>query len=267
EAASGDSVLRVDSDDAIPADACAQLLRAAKGANADMVWGDYTNRSLFRGPVAELAARGTVDMWRSMRCALESGLFMITPCVQLVRLQFLKDNGIVFDEGRIFEDQLWLMRLLLCGATVLRVDVPFYTYHIGDHPSSTTRITPKRLMDAVDVIYAMIAEIERYRPPDNVRAVAEAYVANCIAILSRTFICHAPKRFQDLVRLRLDEKYAYYAAQTQLLPQDARTIGPAFVNYPDLFEKELARIRAARKANDATGAKPSGENGDAASDP
>ncbi len=243
EAARGDWILLVDSDDAIAPNACEKLLAAAEAAPVDLVWGDYANRSLFEGPVAELAARGPTEMWRYMECALRSGLYIITPCVQLVRTRFLKENGIVFDEGRIFEDQLWLLRIILAGATMQRIDLPFYTYHIGDHPSLTTRVTSKRLMDAVDVIYAMIAEVESAELPDDARAVAEAYVANSISILARTFICHAPKRFQELVRLRIDDTYAHYAEQTALLPESVRAIGPAFVHDPDLFEQELTRIR------------------------
>lgn len=255
DAAEGEYVLLVDSDDAILPGACERLLSELEASDADMVWGDYINRSLFQSPVAELAAEGPLEMWRYMKCALGSGLFFISPCVQLVRTSFLKRNGIIFPEGRIFEDQSWILRLMLAGGRVLRIDYPFYRYNILDHPSSTTVITAKRLMDAIDVIYSMIDDIKVADPPREVREVAEAYVANSIYILARTFICHAPRRFQELARLRMDETYAWYAQQTQLLPAGAHILGPASVQDPELYERELERIREAqRKANEAEAA-------------
>ena len=247
DAAKGEYVLLVDSDDAILPEACERLLFELETSDADMVWGDYTNRSLFESPVAELAAQGPLEMWRYMKCALGSGLFFISPCVQLVRTSFLKRNGIVFPEGRIFEDQSWILRLMLAGARVKRIDYPFYVYNILDHPSSTTVVTAKRLMDAIDVIYSMIDDIEAADPPREVREVAEAYVANSIWILARTFIRYVPKRFRELARMRMNEKYAWYARQTQLLPSDAHVLGPALVNDPELYEAEIARLQSRAK--------------------
>ena len=242
DAAAGEYVLLVDSDDAILPEACETLLAELEAVDADLVWGDYSNKSLFKSPVAELAAQGPVEMWRYMKVALGAGLFFISPCVQLVRTGFLKDKGIVFPEGRIFEDQSWILRLMLAGARMQRIDYPFYIYNILDHPSSTTVVTAKRLMDAITVIYSMIDDIEAANPPQEVREVAEAYVANSINILVRTFIRHAPRRAQELARMRVNEKFAYYAEQTQLLPPNRNILGPAFVKDQKLFEEELARI-------------------------
>lgn len=232
----------VDSDDSIDANACETLLAHAERSGADIVWGDYAGKSLFAGPVAELAKRGPVPMHDYMRTALGANLFFITPCVQLVRASMLARNGVAFPEGRIFEDMHWLLRLILTDATVQRIDLPFYHYNIGDHRSSTTVVTPKRLMDAVDVVYAMIADIEAANPPREAREVAEAYVASDIAILTRTFIRHAPKRVQELIRMRMNDTYLHYAQQTQLLPKGDGLLGATFVTDPELFESEIERI-------------------------
>ena len=252
DAASGDYVLLVDSDDAISSDACERLLAAAEESGADVVWGDYAGASLFKGEVAKLAGQGLVPMDRYLRCALHEGLFVITPCVQLVRTSFLREHGVAFREGRIFEDQLWLLELMLARPTMLRLDFAFYTYNICDHPSSTTVVTAKRLMDAIDVIYAMIDATERAQPDDEVREVAEAFIANSIFVLAHTFICHAPAEVQRLVLLRVDERYARYARKTQLLPKIARTLGPSLAAGQEEFEEELRRYREARAAQLAT---------------
>lgn len=252
EASRGEYIINVDSDDAILPEACERLLAEAEATGADLTWGDYTKKSLFKSPITELASEGPVPMARYMRAALGSGLFYISPCVQLVRKAFLQEKGVVFPEGRIFEDQSWLLRLMLAGATIHRIDYSFYVYNILDHRSSTTVVTSKRLMDAITVIYSMIDDIEAADPPADVREVAEAYVANSINILARTYIRHAPKRFQELARMRMNEKYAYYAAQTQLLPRGSHVLGPAFVHSQEAFEEELERIyEAMRKAQEA----------------
>ena len=52
--------------------------------------------------------------------------------------------------------------------------------------------------------------------------------------------------------MRVNEKFARYAGQTQLLPPGSHILGPAFVKDQDLFEKELARFHeATRKTHEA----------------
>lgn len=252
EAARGEYLINIDSDDSILPEACERLLVEAEATGADLTWGDYTRKSLFKSPIAELAEEDLIPMARYMRVALGSGLFYISPCVQLVRTDFLRENGVTFPEGRIFEDQSWLLRLMLAGATIHRIDYPFYVYNILDHRSSTTVVTSKRLMDAITVIYSMIDDIEAADPTDDVREVAEAYVANSINVLAHTYICHAPRRIQELARMRMNGKYAYYSEQTHLLPRGARLLGSAFVRSQEAFEEELARINEAkRRAHEA----------------
>lgn len=241
-AAHGAHVLLVDSDDAIIPEACERLLSEAEASGADIVWGDYTSKSMFLDPVAQLCAEGPVSMARYMECALANGLFIVSPCVQLIRTAFLREHGIVFPEGRIFEDQQWLFELILANPSLMRIDFPFYIYNIGDHPSSTTVVTPKRLMDAIDVIYAMIGLLEGSDAPEQVRSACETFIANSIGLLARTYIRHAPKRAQELARLRVNDSFTAYASKTLGLAKGSRAIGPAFVKSQEAFEAELENI-------------------------
>ena len=246
-AAHGAHVLLVDSDDAIIPEACERLLSEAEASGADIVWGDYRDKSLFKDPVAQLCAEGPVSMARYMECALANGLFFVSPCVQLVSTAFLREHGIEFPEGRIFEDQQWLFELILANPSLLRIDFPFYIYNIGDHPSSTTVVTPKRLMDAIDVIYAMIGLLESSNAPEQVKSVCETFIANSIGLLAHTYIAHAPKRAQELARMRVNDAFAAYALKTQGLFKGSRKIGPAFVESQEAFEEELRKIHEAQR--------------------
>lgn len=256
DAASGEWILLVDSDDAIAPDACERLYAAGSTSGADLVRGDFIHRSSFQGSVVELAAQGPVELCRYLRCTLGEGTYSLSPCLYLYRRRFLQDNGIRFAAGVAWEEQQWLMRILLCNPSVLRVDCRFYTYNVGDHPSLSTKITAKHLMDAIDAIYAAIGEVEAANPPAEVREVAEAFIANSIAMNALTYFCRASAGARTVARLRLDEKYAWYAGQTQLLSPVARTIGPAFVQGEEPYLEELERLREARrKAEEAAKAR------------
>ena len=246
DAARGEYLQFVDSDDEIMPDSCETLLAYAETSGADIVWGDCIGYGMFKGAVAELAAQGPMEMWQFVRCALGSGLMNVSPCLQLLRASFVNGKGIRFAEGYIYEDQQWTLRLMLAGGTLLRVDFPFYLYNIGDHSSSSTVITAKRLMDAIDVVYAMIEDVESASLPSEVREVADAFVADTIAVLANSSIRYASKPAQALVRMRMNETFAHYAEQTQLLPMQRRTIGLAMVRDPELYEAELRRADRAK---------------------
>ena len=144
------------------------------------------------------------------------------------------------------------MRILLANPGVRIVDCRFYVYNIGDHLSITSHVTAKHPMDAVDAIYAAIGELEAADPPEGIREVAEAFIANSIAKNALMYFSRASAQVQELARQRLNEKYAYYASRTEQLPPPSRKIGLAFVRSPELYEKELARINEAwRKAREA----------------
>ena len=246
EAATGAYLQFVDSDDAIAPDACEKLLAAAETSGADVVWADCIGFSTFKGPVAELAAQGPTEMWRFARCALRAGLLNVSPCLQLLRAPFIRERGLRFGEGFVYEDQQWILRLMLAGATLQRIDLPFYTYNYGGHRSSSTVMTAKRLMDAIDVVYAMIADIEAAGPAPEVREVADAFVAYTIAVIAQSSVRYVARPAQTLARMRMNDTFAHYAEQTQLLPASMRLIGPAMVRSQELFEAELRRLDEAR---------------------
>ena len=247
ESATGEWILFVDSDDAITPDACERLLAAGESSGADMVWGEYTHSSSFIGGVAELAAQGPVEYRRLLRIALHEGTYIITPCHYLYRAGFLQEHCIRFAQGGAWEEQQWLMRLILANPRVMRIDCHYYIYNVGDHPSLSTKLTAKHLMDAIDVVYAEIDELEAANPPAEVREVAEMFIANSIAKNALTYFSRASVQVQALARLRLNEKYAHYASRTGQLPLPLRRIGLAFVRSPELYEEELAHIREARR--------------------
>ena len=252
EASTGGWILFVDSDDTITPDACERLLDAGETSGVDMVWGEYTHSNSFRGGVAKLAAQGPVEYHRLLRIALHEGTYIITPCHYLYRASFLRERGIRFTQGGAWEEQQWLMQLILANPRVARIDCRYYIYNVGDHPSLSTKLTAKHLMDAIDAMYAEIDELEAANPPAEVREVAEIFIANSIARNTLTYFSRASAQVQALARLRLNEKYACYASRTEQLPLPLRRIGPAFVRSPELYAEELARIsEARRKAREA----------------
>ena len=257
DAAEGEWILLVDSDDAIIPNACERLLSAGESTDADLVWGDYAHVSSCIGGVAEFARQGKpVEMWRILRVALHEGSYVITPCHYLYRKRFLNDNSIRFAVGVAWEEQQWLMRILMSNPSVIRADCPFYIYNVGDHPSISTKVTAKHFMDVIDAVYAAIAELEEANPPAEVREVAEAFIANTIAKGAIGYFCRASAQARTMARRRLNEKYVWYANQTQLLPPPLRRIGPAFVSGEEPYKAELELLlEAKRKAEEAEAAR------------
>ena len=248
DAACGDYFLFLDSDDSLVADACERLLEAAETSGGDIICGDHVGKEVCVGSAAEFAQSGQpVELWRYLKRLLLEGTYAHSPLFRLVRSGFTRENGISFAEGIIFEEHTWVMRLLLHGASVLRVDFPYYIYNVGDHPSLSTTVTAKRLMDAIDSINLEIDELEAADVPDEVREVAETFIANAIAVLAIAYLGQAPSAYREIVRLRIDDRFARYAERTQHLPDVARTIGPAFVHDPELFKAERDRLHKARQ--------------------
>ena len=248
DAARAGYLLFVDSDDEIVPDACEVLLAAARSSGADLVWGGFAGSDVPAASAARLAALGPIEMWRYLKATIPEGTFLNSPCVQLVRTGFVRGNGLAFS-GRIFENHAWLLHLLLHDATVQAIDFPFYVYNIGDHPSLSTQLSAKSLMDAVDTVNGMIDDVEAADLPDEVREVAEAFIASSIAGNALSHFRRATRAARELVRLRMDERYARYAAKTQLLPETVRAVGPAFIHDPELFEAELERLHEIREEN------------------
>ena len=118
------------------ADACERLLEAAETSGGDIICGDHVGKEVCVGSAAEFAQSGQpVELWRYLKRLLLEGNYAHSPLFRLVRSGFTRENGISFAEGIIFEEHTWVMRLLLHGASVLRVDFPYYIHSVGDHPS------------------------------------------------------------------------------------------------------------------------------------
>ena len=247
DASTGAWILFLDSDDELVPDACERLLAVAESSGAGLVRGTFAHRGPLQGVAAKLAAQGPIPMCRYLRCVLSEGSYGLSPCLYLYRRALIRERGIRFAAGVAWEEQQWLMQVLLANPSVQITDCGFYVYNVGDHPSLSTKVTAKHLMDAIDAIYAAIGELESANPPQEIREVAEAFIANSIAMNAWTYFSRAPKQVRELARLRMDERYAHYAAQTQLLPSVEQRIGPALVSSSELYEEELGRIREARR--------------------
>ena len=86
-------------------------------------------------------------------------------CTHLDRtLEMIRERGIRFAAGVAWEEQQWLMQVLLANPSVQITDCGFYVYNVGDHPSLSTKVTAKHLMDAIDAIYAAIGELLKGEP-------------------------------------------------------------------------------------------------------
>lgn len=128
DAAIGDYVLFVDSDDYLLPDALNHLLEGLRGyPKADMVVGNTIIEASGSKPFYDLSAPEYIDdaydiLTRMMRYKIN-----IEAWNKLIRKEVITDNGLRFVEGVIFEDQPWSFYLFdHLSSVVLLPDVTYF---------------------------------------------------------------------------------------------------------------------------------------------
>ena len=162
EAATGNYVIFVDSDDYIDTDACDKFLPYIE-KSYDIIIGD----AYVEGGKCNLTHVVTEDVMTGetyLLRALSAELASMAVWLNVYRREFLRDNGLNFKFGILHEDEQFTPRCLLKANTVVYSGVFFYHYII--RPSSITTKPDKR-KNATD-LYNTCLELEKiYNSLDN----------------------------------------------------------------------------------------------------
>lgn len=134
DAARGEYVSFIDSDDWVADGSLKRLYDTAKDHRADMVLGDmvyaYSGQtSPIMTAVPEDLLNRVFSGTRYFISLMENSLYYPMACSYLYRREFIEDHRLRFEEGIIHEDELWTL-IALCRAqrAVLACDAPFYFY-------------------------------------------------------------------------------------------------------------------------------------------
>ena len=131
EAATGEYVYFLDSDDYITAD-CIELLVSAIGkeTSCDLVIGGYTLSGEVRDcPPLALSSGRYCGNNEILRLYAEGKWYMMA-WNKLCHREFLIQNQLYFEEGLIHEDVLWSFKVACCAEAMSIVDRPTYIYTI-----------------------------------------------------------------------------------------------------------------------------------------
>ncbi len=165
EAAQGEYVAFIDSDDVVEPDFCEQLYQAAKQYDADL---SYCQAQLVKGSEAHPMGNPVIEDGAFNG---EKRRFFLTHYTTLFvsflyRRSLLNEYGIRFPSTRSAEDSYFLTCSLLAAKCIACVDKPLYHYLVHDESLSEVR-NPKRYQDKIqsfDLLMQFTREKGLYEP-------------------------------------------------------------------------------------------------------
>lgn len=160
DAASGDAIAFVDSDDTVESDLYEVLVKLAAEYDADIAHCGY-RKVHFDGSTKDVLGTGILliqDAWEASESLLTGKHFTGSPCTKLYRSQLFE--GIRFDPELKINEDVWLNVQIFRNARKLVFwDVPKYCYY--ERAQSATRVT-NRLKIKRDCVEAARRMLELY---------------------------------------------------------------------------------------------------------
>ncbi len=175
DAATGDYVFFLDSDDELPPRAIENLVRTAElYSHPHLVCGcvevlPHTNNALNINEKLPDYIEGNES---SSRTILRRHIPLMA-CNKLVNREFLQANELYFKEGLIHEDNLWSFQMagLIHNIAITRQIT--YLYHLNKKGLTLERVTPQRLESIKTILTTQIDMLAQERP---LRTLQQAYI-------------------------------------------------------------------------------------------
>ena len=176
EAATGDYVYFLDSDDDITSD-CIELLVTAIGKDtpSDIVIGGYSLAGEVRDCPPLLLQSGRYCSNSEILRLYAEGKWYMMAWNKLCRKDFLLNNQLYFEEGLIHEDVLWSFQVACCAETMSVVNIPTYVYTIR----ANSIMTAARI-DKDAQIYAQVYKLMADHVKNNMDLRENSYIYSII---------------------------------------------------------------------------------------
>lgn len=243
DAAKGDWIAFLDSDDLLPPRALEMLLTAALENDTAMAMGAYVECHAamplpFNRPVGAKAG-----VWRGgeaiQRYFLTDGQFLCHMWTKLFRRDLF--STLRFPEGKIYEDNFLLPHLLEAAGSIAVINRPVYRYQVRGG-SITTQNNIRRQMDGLEARVAYTAFIEAHYPQLTPLAhdVTLSFASNLLGRMEHLGVAQCPEEWDEVTTL-----------VRSILPQAAlqnlmyRALAAAFRHDPHLlgrFVRMLLRV-------------------------
>lgn len=124
DAATGEYIYFLDSDDEITPDCIEKLVAPLSDEKFDFVIGNYISK----GRKKDLPKLKLEGFSNDVAKAYEQQLWYAMAVNKLINLQFLRENDLYFMEGQLNEDEIWTFQLAFAAKSMYGVKEPLYIY-------------------------------------------------------------------------------------------------------------------------------------------
>lgn len=182
----GKYIFFCDSDDCIDVESLPRLYRVCEENNLDILktgWKTLEGKKcLLNVPPKNSVRLYTVMTAKELFAETIYNWYNVVPVDGLFKLDFLRENNIVFPEGIQFEDNLYhlMVSLIDVNAKVMQIDDPFYTVHISEESTTTSKPGPKKVYDQLENVRLMNQFIEKKVDDPKLKELAKVAVSSLV---------------------------------------------------------------------------------------
>ena len=230
--AQGEYIAFIDSDDRIDPGALSYMYEVAQKNVADVVMCGYILESGDYSKVISAKDGFYVgDEINSRMIEIKSKNLIDCSCNKLYRLDFIKNSGLLFPVGEIYEDTDFNLRLLTCSPRFFICEAAFYHY-ILLMGSITRRFNPQKLetiKDRARLLKSVTSGIEKYCDFYYIKSVFSAFIDAFFSLKKREIMSMIKIEVKDK-EFSLNAKNAEHTGKaSKIISFVARTKSPALI--------------------------------------
>lgn len=156
-AAKGKYILFLDSDDYITENSLANVIEKTK-SNSDVILCRHITldaNTFIENEAEEKLDREKVTSLKGedlLKYLITDRLYGWYACKNIVKKEYIVDNNMFFEPGRLFEDALWTPNLIYCSNSTEYLDEPVYVYLINRGGSIVSQVSEKACIDKLNAL-------------------------------------------------------------------------------------------------------------------
>ncbi len=216
EVAQGEYILFVDSDDYVSSIAVEKLYDKAQSTNSDVIMFDYfwLNSDVTKRRVLTIEAfmgKYVNSLFDASNLPVDMYKFIPVPAwTKFYKTSLIKDNGITFDEGLIYEDIAFWAKIFVKAEKIIYIQEPLYAYFVGRDDQIMARDDEKlfdiiKIYEIVENAFKTAGMYEKFKP-----AIDLLMIMDFLKKLSSIKPELRESLFFALKNLNKDIDYSYY---------------------------------------------------------